>query len=86
MLWEILALKIVNTLYLYHKIKQEKISNAEFTQIITEMRSRLFKDVALMKSCLGLDIREFGARRAASTDIHRSNYEILHEMAPEVVK
>ncbi len=86
MLWEILALKIVNTLYLYHKIKKEKISNAEFTQIITEMRSRLFKDVALMKDCPGLDIREFGARRAASTDIHRSNCEILFEMAPDVVK
>jgi nicotinate phosphoribosyltransferase len=86
MLWEILALKIVNTLYLYHKIKQEKISNAEFTQIITETRSRLFSDVKLMKDCPGLDVREFGARRAGSTDIHRSHYEILHEMVPDVVK
>lgn len=50
MLWEILALKTVNTLYLYHKIKQEKFTNAEFEHIITEMRHRLFKDVALIKA------------------------------------
>lgn len=83
MLWEILALKIVNTLYLYHKIKKEKLSNAEFTQIMTQVRQRLFDDIGEMRKHPGMQISEFGTRRSASTDIHRMNYEIMRELAPE---
>lgn len=85
MLWEILALKIVNTLYLYHKIKNAKLSNAEFTQIMTQVKQRLFDDIGILKQYPEMEITEFGARRAASTDIQRMNYQILQDRAPKQV-
>lgn len=77
MMWEILALKIVNTLYLYYYTKKMKVSASEFNGMMTEQFSRLYRDVAMFKNSSNVTFSEFGTRRSASTDIHRMVLEIL---------
>lgn len=81
-LWEIFGLKIINTLYLYHYIKKEKLSNIEFTQIINEMLHRLFEDIKTFQNHPWVTFSEFGTRRSASTDIQRMVLQILEEALP----
>jgi nicotinate phosphoribosyltransferase len=82
MMWEILGLKIVNTLYLYHYIKKEKISNTEFTQIMTEMFHRLFEEIKIFEKNPWVTFSEFWTRRSASTDIQRAVLQILEDKLP----
>ncbi len=82
MMWEILALKIVNTLYLYHYVKKAKLSAAEFNGVMTRTFARLYDDVETFREHPGLTFSEFGTRRSASTDIHRMVLEILENELP----
>ncbi|MDD2870408.1 MAG: hypothetical protein PHS49_00320 [Candidatus Gracilibacteria bacterium] len=82
LMWEVLGLKIVNTLYLYHYGKKEKISNVEFDEIINQTIRRLYDDVKIYKNHPGITLSEFGTRRSASTDIQRMVNEILNEKLP----
>jgi nicotinate phosphoribosyltransferase len=77
MMWEILALKIVNSLYLYNYAKKAKITPVEWNKIMTRMMGRLYDDIDTIKADPRITFSEFGTRRAASTDIHRQVLEIL---------
>ena len=79
MMWEILALKIFNSLYQYSYIKKEALSNVEFSRIMTEMIQRLFRDADHLNQAPDAIISEFGTRRAFSTDYQRMANEILDE-------
>ncbi len=81
--WEIPALKIVNTLYLYHKMKKEKITESEFAQILTEMQHRLYQDIRTMREQPDMTFMEFGSRRAASTDYQRFVFEKISKLIPD---
>lgn len=82
MMWEILGLKIINTLYIYHYIKKQKLTKVEFNQIINEMFSRLFQDVAKFQAEPSVKFSEFWTRRSMSTDWQRVVNEILNEKIP----
>jgi nicotinate phosphoribosyltransferase len=87
MMWEILALKIVNTLYLYHYTKKAKLSPTEFHGMMTQVIGRLYGDIEIFRASQSLDgggvnFSEFGTRRSASTDIHRMVLEILQWELP----
>lgn len=82
LMWEVLWLKIVNTLYLYHYVKKEKLSNVEFNEIITETLRRLYEDVKIYKQNPDITLSEFWTRRSASTDIQRMVNEILQDKLP----
>lgn len=77
MMWEIFALKIVNSLYLSEYIKKEEISDAEFTHIINQVLTRLFDDIKILKSSPQATFSEFGTRRSMSTIFQRMINEIL---------
>lgn len=81
-MWEILALKIVNTLYLYHYTKKAKVTASEFNGIMTKVFGRLYDDIDTVKAQSNVTFSEFGTRRAASTDIHRMALEILGSELP----
>ncbi len=81
-MWEILALKIVNTLYLYHYTKKARFTASEFNGMMTKTFSRLYDDVEMFKSHRNVTFSEFGTRRSASTDIHRMVLEILESELP----
>ena len=82
MMWEILWLKIINTMYLSEYIKKENISDVEFTQMITSTLGRLFEDIKTLKSCPEAKFSEFGTRRAMSTEYQRLVNEILNKELP----
>lgn len=82
LMWEVLWLKIVNTLYLYYYVKKEKVTNVEFNEIITETLRRLYEDVKIYKQNPEITLSEFGTRRSASTDIQRMVNEILQDKLP----
>lgn len=82
MLWEIYALKIVNSLYLYHYAKKAKLTPSEWNGVMTRMFARLYENVENIKSDPRITFSEFGTRRAASTDIHRQVYNILQNELP----
>jgi nicotinate phosphoribosyltransferase len=48
-LWEIYALKIVNSLYLYHYAKKAKITPVEWNGIMTRKTARLYDDLQIVK-------------------------------------
>lgn len=79
---EIYGLKIINSLYLYHYIKKEKLSNSEFSEIITRTMGRLYDDIATFKTEPELTFSEFGTRRGMSTDFHKMIFEVLSERLP----
>lgn len=81
-LWEIYALKIVNSLYLYHYAKKVKLSPSEWNGVMTRMYGRLYDNVENVKSDPRITFSEFGTRRAASTDIHRQVNAILASELP----
>jgi nicotinate phosphoribosyltransferase len=81
-MWEILGLKIINTLYLYHYTKKAKLSPSEFNGMMTKVFGRLFDDIEIIKAHPGVTFSEFGTRRSASTDIHRMVLEILNSELP----
>jgi len=81
-LWEIYGLKIINSLYLYHYTKKEKLTNVEFNQIINETLNRLYKDIKIFKENPELTFSEFGTRRSASTDFQRMVFDILSSSLP----
>ena len=81
-LWEIYGLKIINSLYLYHYTKKEKLTNVEFNQIINETLNRLYKDIWIFKENPELTFSEFGTRRSASTDFQRMVFDILSSSLP----
>jgi nicotinate phosphoribosyltransferase len=83
MMWEILALKIVNTLYLYHYARKARLSGSEFNGVMTRTIARLYDDVEIFRANPEVTFSEFGTRRAASTDIHRMVLQILSEELPE---
>lgn len=82
-LWEIYWLKIINSLYLYHYIRKEKLTNVEFNQIINETLHRLYSDIEIFKQTPEATFSEFWTRRSASTDYQRMVYEILSWTLPE---
>jgi len=82
MMWEIPALKIVNSLYLYHYAKKAMVTPSEWNGVMTRMFARLYADIEIMKSDSRITFSEFGTRRAASTDIHRRVLEILQSELP----
>ncbi len=77
MLWEIYALKIVNSLYLYHYAKKAELSPIEWNGVMTRMYNRLYDNIENVRSDSRITFSEFGTRRAASTDIHRQVNAIL---------
>lgn len=81
-MWEIFGLKIINSLYLYHYIKKEKLSNIEFTQIINKVLDRIYNDIKIFENTPGLNFMEFWTRRSASTDIHKMIFSILENKLP----
>lgn len=83
MMWEIPALKIVNSLYLYHYAKKACVTPSEWNGVMTKTFARLYSDIDTMKSDNRLTFSEFGTRRAASTDIHRIVLEILQSELPD---
>lgn len=82
MLWEIYALKIVNSLYLYQYAKKAKLSPSEWNGVMTRMFARLYDNIEKVKSDPRITFSEFGTRRAASTDIHRQVNTILSGELP----
>jgi nicotinate phosphoribosyltransferase len=82
MMWEIPALKIVNSLYLYHYAKKAKVTPSEWNGVMTKMFARLYADIDTIKWDPRITFSEFGTRRAASTDIHRRVLEILEWELP----
>ncbi len=82
MMWEILSLKIVNSLYLYNYAKKAKITPVEWNRIMTGLMGRLYTDIDTVKADPRITFSEFGTRRAASTDIHRQVLEILQSELP----
>ncbi len=82
MLWEIYALKIVNSLYLYHYAKKARLSPTEWNGVMTRMYKRLYDNIENVKSDPRITFSEFGTRRAASTDIHRQVNTILSGELP----
>ena len=76
-LWEIYALKIVNSLYLYHYAKKAELSPIEWNGVMTRMYGRLYDNIENVRSDSRITFSEFGTRRAASTDIHRQVNAIL---------
>jgi nicotinate phosphoribosyltransferase len=82
MMWEIPALKIVNSLYLYHYAKKASITPSEWNGIMTKTFARLYEDIDTIKWEPCVTFSEFGTRRAASTDIHRRVLEILQGELP----
>jgi len=82
-LWEIYGLKIINSLYLYHYIKKEKLTNVEFNKIINETLHRLYNDIEIFKENPEATFSEFWTRRAASTDYQRMVYDILSWTLPK---
>ncbi len=82
MMWEIGALKIVNSLYLYNYAKKAKITPSEWNRIMTGLMGRLYADIDAVKADPRITFSEFGTRRAASTDIHRQVLEILQNELP----
>ncbi len=83
MMWEIFALKIVNSLYLSEYIKKENITDVEFTQIINQVLARLFDDIETLTSSPEATFSEFGTRRSMSTEFQRLVNVILSEKLPE---
>lgn len=66
MMWEIIALKIINALYISRYIKKAKLSDVEFTQMMNEVTGRLFTDIAKLREAPEATFSEFGTRRAMS--------------------
>ncbi len=83
MMWEILALKIVNSLYLSSYAKKAKITNVEWHHIMNSLMGRLYTNIDTIKTDPRILFSEFGTRRAASTDIHRQVLEILQGELPD---
>jgi nicotinate phosphoribosyltransferase len=79
MMWEIPALKIINTLQLYYYIKKWKLSPSELNEVFTKVFWRLYEDIKVLKSDSDISISEFGTRRSASTDIQRIVLENLED-------
>jgi nicotinate phosphoribosyltransferase len=82
MMWEIPALKIVNSLYLYHYAKKAQVTPSEWNGVMTKTFARLYSDIDTMREDSRITFSEFGTRRAASTDIHRRVLEILQSELP----
>lgn len=82
-MWEIPALKIVNSLYLSSYAKRAHITPSEWTRIMTTMMGRLYHDIDTVKRDPRITFSEFGTRRAASTDIHRQILDILENELPD---
>ena len=59
MMWEILALKIVNSLYLYHYAKKAKITPVEWNKIMIRMIGRLYDDIDSIKADPRITFSEF---------------------------
>lgn len=81
-MWEIVALKIVNSSYLYNYTKKAWITNTEFQSIVSQMRQRLFSDIEIFKSDKNLTFVEYWTRRSASTSWHKYVNEVLKENLP----
>ena len=82
MMWEIIALKIINALYISQYIKKEKLSDVEFTQMMNEVTKRLFDDIEILKTAPKATFSEFGTRRAMSNVWQRDVNKILAEKLP----
>lgn len=82
MMWEIPALKIINSLYLYHYAKKANVTPSEWNGVMTRMFARLYENIDMIKWDSRITFSEFGTRRAASTDIHRRVLEILQGELP----
>lgn len=83
MMWEIIALKIVNALYISQYIKKEKLTDTQFTQMMNSVTGRLFDDIAILKETPQATFSEFGTRRAMSSVWQRDVNRILADMLPE---
>ena len=82
MMWEIVGLKLINTLYLSEYVKKEKITDVEFTRMMNETLGRLFNDITTLRTSPDATFSEFGTRRAMSTNYQRLVNEILAAELP----
>lgn len=82
-LWEIIWLKIINSLYLYYWTKKAHLSPTTFTEMISRTLVRLFDDIKIYNSIDNLTFSEFGTRRSMSSDFQRTIINILMEQAPD---
>lgn len=82
MMWEIIALKIINALYISQYIKKSNISDVAFTQMMTEVRQRLFADIQVLQEAPQATFSEFGSRRAMSSVWQREVNLILADRIP----
>ncbi len=49
MMWEIPALKIINSLYLYHYAKKANVTPSEWNGVMTRMFARLYENIDTIK-------------------------------------
>ncbi len=49
MMWEIPALKIINSLYLYHYAKKAQVTPSEWNGVMTKTFARLYADIDVIK-------------------------------------
>lgn len=83
MMWEIIALKVINALYISRYIKKVKLSDVEFTQMMNEINWRLFEDIKKFQEAPQATFSEFGSRRAMSSIWQRDVNRILADRLPE---
>lgn len=83
MMWEIIALKIINALYISRYIKKSWLKDTWFTEMMNEVSSRLFRDIKTLKESPQATFSEFGTRRSMSSVWQRDVNKILADMLPE---
>ena len=83
MMWEIIALKIINALYISQYIKKSNLSDVAFHQMMTEVRQRLFADIKILQEVPEATFSEFGSRRAMSSVWQREVNLILADRIPQ---
>lgn len=82
MMWEIIALKIINALYLSQYIKKSNISDIAFSEMIHQVSGRLFQDITILETAPKATFSEFWTRRAMSSVWQREVNRILAERLP----
>ena len=82
MMWEIIALKIINTLYISQYIRKTNISDVEFSEMMHQVSGRLFKDIKTLETAPETTFSEFWTRRAMSSVWQREVNRILAERLP----
>ena len=59
MMWEIIALKIINALYISQYIRKTNISDVEFSEMMHQVSGRLFEDIKTLETAPETTFSEF---------------------------